>query len=61
MHESIKNTIGRPVIETFENDNVRITRFLNGDVETELKPTCDPKVKRIYKKLIKPIKIKKKR
>lgn len=42
---------GKPVIETFENENVKITRFLNGEVETVLKPKCDPKVKEMYKKL----------
>lgn len=53
MHSITKNDVGTPVIETFENDNVRITRYLNGEVDTEFKPSCDPKVKKIYKKLIK--------
>lgn len=44
---------GVPVIETFENENVRITRYVNGEVETEIKPTCDPKVKRMYELLMK--------
>ncbi len=55
-HSLTKNDIGRPVIETFENENVRIIRFLNGDVDVEFKPNCDPKVKRIYKLLNKSIK-----
>lgn len=52
-HKLIKNDVGRPAIETFENENVIITRFLNGDVETEFKPNCNKKIKDIYKKLIK--------
>lgn len=52
MHKLTKNDAGRPVIETFENENVRITRFLNGETTTEFKPDADPKVISIYKKLI---------
>ena len=55
-HSLTKNCVGRPVVETFENENVRITRFRNGDVETEFKPYADPKVKRMYKLLNKSIK-----
>lgn len=44
---------GKTVVERFENENVIITRFLSGDVETEFKPTCDKKVKKMYKQLIK--------
>jgi hypothetical protein len=44
---------GKPVIETFENENVIITRYINGDVETVIKPNADKKVKDMYKKLIK--------
>ena len=55
-HRITKNDFGIPVIETFENENLRITRFVNGDVETEFKPKCDKKVIKMYKKLIKPIK-----
>ena len=51
-----KNDIGRPAIERFENENVIITRFLNGDIETEFKPNADPKVINMYKQLNKSIK-----
>lgn len=54
-HKVCKNDIGRPVIETFENSNVRITRFINGDIVTEFKPKCDKKVIEMYKQLMKPI------
>ena len=50
MHKVISRN-GKPVVETFENENVIITRFLNGDVETEFKPNCDPKIKKMYKQL----------
>jgi hypothetical protein len=55
-HSLTKNDAGRPVVETFENENVKITRFLNGDVETKIKPIADPKVKRMYIELNKSIK-----
>jgi hypothetical protein len=51
MHKVARNDLGTPVIETFENENVKITRFLNGETETEFKPNCDPKVKEMYKQL----------
>lgn len=50
MHR-VTRRCGQPVIETFENENVKITRFLNGETETEFKPNCDPKVKETYKQL----------
>ena len=56
MHKITKNDIGRPVLETFENDNLKITRFLSGEVETEFKPGADPKVISMYIELNKSIK-----
>jgi hypothetical protein len=54
-HQLCKNDLGIPIIETFENDNVRIARFINGETEIEFKPNCDKKVIEMYKQLIKPI------
>lgn len=44
---------GKVVIESFENDNLKITSFLTGEVEIIFKPTCNKNVKKMYKKLIK--------
>ena len=55
MHKITKNDTGKPAIETFENENVRITRFLNGDVETEFKPNCDKKIIQMFIQLNRPI------
>lgn len=52
MYKATKRS-GKVVIETFENENLKITRFLTGEVETEFKPTCDKKVRKMYKQLIK--------
>ena len=49
----VTRRLGKPVIETFENENVIITRYVSGEVETVIKPNADKKVKDIYKKLIK--------
>ena len=54
MHNVVKRC-GQPVIETFENENVKITRFANGETETEFKPNCNPKVKEMWDKLNEPI------
>lgn len=52
MYKIYKNDFGTPIFETFENENVFITRFLlTGETETEFKPTCDPKVKEMFKQL----------
>jgi hypothetical protein len=57
MYKVFQNDMGMPVIEIFENDNVRITRFLlTGETEVEFKPNCDKKVIKMYHQLIKPIK-----
>ena len=50
MYKLIKRC-GQPVIETFENENVRITRWANGEVETEFKKGADPKVIKMYAQL----------
>ncbi len=50
-HKTTKNAVQRPVIERFENENVIITRFLNGETITEFKPNCDPKVIKMYYQL----------
>ena len=52
MHEIIKNDFGTPVFEVFENESVRITKFLlTGETETVIKAGADQKVKESYKKL----------
>ena len=52
MYKVIRNDFGTPVFETFENENVIITRFLlTGGTETEFKPNCDPRVKEMFKQL----------
>ena len=50
MHKVIRRN-AKPVVETFENENVKITKWVNGEVETEFKSNCDPKVKEMYKQL----------
>ena len=55
-HQVCKDDAGRPIIETFENENLKATHFiLTGETEIEFKPNCDKKVIEMYKQLMKPI------
>ena len=56
MYKVTKNDIGTTVVERFENENVIITRYLNGETETEFKPDCDKKVIEMYMELHRPLK-----
>ena len=51
-----KNDVGTTVIETFENENVIITKFANGETLTEFKPNCDKKIIDMYFELHRPLK-----
>lgn len=56
-YEKSKNDFGKPIFETFENENLRATHFiLTGETEIEFKPNCDKKIKKMYEQLKKPIK-----
>jgi hypothetical protein len=55
-HKLYKNDFGLTIAETFENENVIITRFFNGGLNVEFKPDCDKKIVKMYKLLIQPIK-----
>ena len=53
-HHITKNEAGKPVIETLDNKHVTITQFpMTGETIIEFKPNVDPKVIKLYKKLIK--------
>lgn len=55
-HEKYKGDFNNDIIETFENENLKATHFiLTGETEIEFKPNCDKKVKKMWKKLNKPI------
>ena len=55
-YQIYKNDEGKPIIETFENQNLKATHFiLTGETEIVFKPECDKKVIEMYKQLMKRI------
>ena len=55
-YEKSKNDMGKPIFETFENENLKATHFiLTGETEIEFKPNCPKKIKDMWKKLKEPI------
>ena len=55
-YEKSKNDMGKPIFETFENENLKATHFiLTRETEIEFKPNCPKKIKDMWKKLNEPI------
>lgn len=56
-YEIAKTDIGKPVFETFENENLKATHFLfTGETEIEFKPNCPKKIKDMWDMLNEPYK-----
>lgn len=54
-HKAIKNDIGKHIIETFENENLKATHYiLTGETEIKFKSNCPKKIKEMWKLLNKP-------
>ena len=54
-YEKSKNDIGKPIFETFENENLKATHYiLTGETEIEFKPNCPKKIKDMWELLNKP-------
>lgn len=54
-YDLIKRNKDKPIIETFENENLKATHFvLTGETEIEFKPNCPKKIKDMWAMLNKP-------
>ena len=56
VYKIVKNDVGTTVIEDFENENLKITKYINGETITEFKPDCDKKILDMYLELHRPLK-----